>query len=128
MANSGVGCSPSMSMFGRWTQEFSEFVVLWTGDSPGGADSYNTWVVTEAARQDAAANRCQPNPSSLPGCGRPTRKLQQAAQPSLAVCRTLWRWSPRAFRQGCLGYREPSARPRKSSFTLDRTLSETTRS
>ena len=40
------------------------------------------------------------------------------AQPSLAVCRTLWRWSPRAFRQGCLGYREPSARPRKSSVSL----------
>ena len=36
-------------------------------------------------------------------------------QPSLAVCRALWRWSPRAFRQGCLDYREPSARPRVGS-------------
>ena len=52
MAKNPMGLSLK---FRRWKQELSEFVVLWTEDSPGGADSYNAWVRTEAAKQDAGS-------------------------------------------------------------------------
>jgi len=40
-----------MNMSGGWTQELTESVVRWTRSSPDGADSYNAWLATEAAKQ-----------------------------------------------------------------------------